>query len=92
MTRIKVLLTIGLLASLLLVSGYARADWERDYEIDQKLELIGSPWSISFPHMNTVRELTTRIEKNLPPYSQQPENAQRVKTEQTDAGTPIGRQ
>lgn len=91
MTRTKILLTIGLLASLLLVSGYARADWERDYEIDQKLELIGSPWSISFTRMKTIRELTTRIEKNLPPYPQQPENAQKINTEQTDAGVPIGR-
>ncbi|MBS3756883.1 MAG: hypothetical protein KGY56_14380 [Desulfobacterales bacterium] len=90
MTGAKIIFTTGLLATLLLGSGYARADWEQDYEIDQKLELIGRPWSISFPHMNIVRELTTRIEQNLPPYSQQPENAQKVKTEPTDSGTPTG--
>ncbi|MFP4452897.1 MAG: hypothetical protein ACLFPI_05955 [Desulfobacterales bacterium] len=90
MTGTKIIVTAGLLAILLLGSGYAHSDWEQDYEIDQKLDLIGRPWSVSFPHMNTGRELTTRIEKNLPPYSQQPENAQKVKTEPTDTGAPNG--
>ncbi|MFO7816874.1 MAG: hypothetical protein R6V39_04235 [Desulfovibrionales bacterium] len=91
MTGTKIIVTTGLLAIFLLGSGYARADdWQQDYEIDQKLELIGQPWKISFTRMNTVRELTTRIEQDLPPYSQQPEHAQKVKTDQPDVGAPGG--
>lgn len=86
----KIIVTTGLLAILLLGSGYARADWQQDYEIDQKLELISHPWKISFTRINTVRELTTRIEQNLPPYSQQPEHAQKVKTDQPDVGAAGG--
>lgn len=56
---------------------YAKANWEKNFEIDQQLGLVNRHWHISLPRVR-AGEITKKIKQCPPPYSQQPENAQTI--------------
>lgn len=78
----------GSLMMFLISSAYAEQDWEQDAQIDKELGFINITWDISFVRTRSFNDLTKRIKKNFPPYTQQLEGAGEIIVEETVSEEP----
>ncbi len=94
MKKLSLIFSIFIISSFLVFSvnaADAGNDWIKDYQIDEKLGLAGGNWDIPFAEIKILNDFTQRVEKKLPPYSQQPEKAQNIiSTPSGDTSSPPG--
>ena len=87
MKNIKtILLSIIFIFPFVLNVSATDDDWQKDFQIDKDLGLIDKTWDIPLAKVKKQKDLTEKIKKRLPPYSQQPQKAQEISSSPVGAG------